>query len=211
MSHSVTNASVGDVATRAEHRRTTLLRLGDAAVDLFETAGPTVTIEAIAQHAGVSRRTVFRYVDSKEQLAFIHPMLWFDVFDAALETTIDSPIAHRLHIACRAIATHIDSNPEAPRRAFTVAAANPSLARGFMSVYQAWVERISAEVFAALPDGHDPDGPFRSRIIGAAVMGMVDAVTRQWVGSPPSVKFVALYEQGFALLAPLLDGLDSRD
>lgn len=204
------------MVTRREHRRATLLRLSDAAIDLFEEVGPSVTIESIATRAGVSRRTVFRYVDSKEELAFIHPLLWFDVFEQALDRAPPAPIAERLRTASRAIALHIDADPEPPRRAFAVAAANPALARGFMAVYQAWIERIAVEVLAARPDAPAADGPdscdrdandhFRSRIIGAAIMGMVDAVTRQWVFSPPSTRFADLYDQGFALLAPLLDG-----
>jgi AcrR family transcriptional regulator len=193
------------MASRAEHRQATLTRLSDAAIELFETSGPTVTIEAIAERAGVSRRTVFRYVDSKEELAFIHPVLWFDVFDAALEAAPASPIADRLRNASRAIAHHIDADPEPPRRAFTVVAAHPALAQGFMAVYQAWIERIAIEVISANPNGTELEDRFQSRIIGSAVMGMVDAVTRQWILSPPDIKFVDLYDQGFKLLAPLLD------
>ena len=42
-------------------------------------------MEAIADKAGVSRRTVFRYVDAKEDLAYIQPVLWLDVFEEGLE------------------------------------------------------------------------------------------------------------------------------
>ncbi len=57
------------MVTRAEHRRTTLLRLSDAAIERFAADGASATIDAIAKQAGMSRRTVFRYVDSKEELA----------------------------------------------------------------------------------------------------------------------------------------------
>ena len=72
-----------------------------------------------------------------------------------------------------------------------------------------WIERVSTEVLRAAADPADPDEQFRARIVGAATMGMVDAVTRQWVASPPGVTFLELYEQGWDLLAPLLDGIPS--
>jgi len=192
------------MVTRAEHRRTTLLRLSDAAISLFESEGPTVTIEAIAAEAGVARRTVFRYVDGKEELAFIHPLLWFDVFEAGLESAPADPLAERLRVASRAIAQHIDDDPEPPRRAFTVAATNPELSRGFTSVFQRWIDRIADEVLTAHDGEADPGSQFRARIVGAAVMGMVDAVTRTWISSPPGTRFVDLYDEGFAILAPLI-------
>lgn len=195
--------------TRAEHRRTTLLRLGDAAIELFEHRGIAVTIEEIAAKAGVSRRTVFRYVDGKEQLAFVHPMIWFDVFDKALSELASQEmlLSERLRLASRAIATHIDADPHPPRHAFLVAALNPDLIRGFNAIFQEWVDRIAAEVVAADPQ---PTAAtiFRSRIIGSSMMGMVDAVSREWLLSPPETTFTELYDGGFDFMAPLFSQID---
>lgn len=184
--------------TRAEHRRNTLLRLHDAALASFETDGPGVTIEAIAARAGVSRRTVFRYVERKEALAFVHPLLWFDVFEQGLIDAPDSPLRERLRVASRAIALHIDADPEPPRRAFLVTLAHPELAVGFHSVYQSWVDRVAAEVEASTSD------PFRARIVGAAMMGMVDAVTRSWIAGGPTASFTALYDEAWQMVAPVI-------
>ena len=180
----------------------TLLRLSDAAIELFESDGPAVTIEVIADRAGVSRRTVFRYVDQKEELAFIHPVLWFDVFDEAILDLGELPLDERLRLSSRAIARHIDADPQPPRRAFLVASRHPELVRGFSRISQRWIERIADEVMKCTPDG--AADRFRARIIGAAVMGMVDAVTREWINSPSPTSFTALYDEGFAMLKPLL-------
>jgi AcrR family transcriptional regulator len=195
------------VATRAEHRRNTLLRLGDAAIEQFDLQGPSATINDIARSAGVSRRTVFRYVEAKEELAFVHPMLWFDVFDAALVEAADERLVDRLRFASRAIAAHIDADPEPPRRAFTVAIANPELLRGFTIVFQRWIDRVAAEVLAdsSTPGGPTAEEQFRSRIIGSAVMGVVDAVTREWL-MVPGASFSELYERGLCYIDPLLHG-----
>ncbi|MEM9652028.1 MAG: helix-turn-helix domain-containing protein [Actinomycetota bacterium] len=195
------------MVTRAEHRRDTLLRLGTAAIDLFEQQGPQVTMAEIADRAGVSRRTVFRYVDGKEELAFVHPLLWFDVFDAALAEERERPLGERLQVASRAIAAHIDADPDPPRRAFLVAGAEPVLLKGFSAVYRKWVERIAAEVLADVPHAEQTEADrFRARIIGSAVMGVVDAVSREWVVSPAAT-FAELYDSGLTYIAPLLADL----
>lgn len=198
------------MATRAEHRRATLLQLGDAAIELFAVRGTSVTIDEIAATAGVSRRTIFRYVEAKEQLAFVHPMLWFDVFDAALAELADADLAlgEKLRVASRAIALHIDADPEPPRHAFMVAAAHPELVRGFNVVFQQWVERVANEVIAADPTP-SASTIFHSRVIGSAVMGMVDAVTREWLLSPAGTTFVEVYDRGFTFIAPLFGQLDA--
>ncbi|MEM9132114.1 MAG: TetR family transcriptional regulator [Actinomycetota bacterium] len=189
------------MVTRAEHRRTTLLALNDAAIDLFATDGPTVTVDEIAERARVSRRTVFRYVETKEELAFIHPILWFDVFDAALgRAEPGAPLVERLRYASQAIAAAVDADPEPPRRAFLVAASHPELHRGFAAVFGRWIDRISAEVIALDPADH-----FRARIVGSTVMGMVDAVTREWIVSPPTVTYGEVCDRGFAVVAPLFE------
>lgn len=192
------------MVSRAEHRRSILSTLSDAAIELFDKDGPSVTIDAIAKKAGVSRRTVFRYIDAKEDLAYIEPVLWFDVFEAGLEAAKDEPdLAERLRMASLDIAHYIDADPDRPRRAFMVAGLNPELSRGFTGIFQRWVDRIAAEVLAA-GDPDDPNHRFRSRIIGSAVMGTVDAVTREWLFSPPEVSFAELYEAGFDYVRPMI-------
>ncbi len=195
--------------TRAEHRRTTLLVLSEAAISLFEEQGASATVEAIAERAGVARRTVFRYIDVKEELAFIHPVIWFDVFDNALAEVADEQLVDKFRIASGAIAAYIDTDPAAPKRAFIVTMTNPELAKGFNSIYQRWIERVATEVLTDRTEGAEPTPTdrFHARIMGAAVMGMVDATVREWMFSPPDVTFSELYEDGFEILAPLFDQL----
>lgn len=190
------------MVTRAEHRRATLLRLSDAAIERFASDGASATIDAIAKQAGMSRRTVFRYVDSKEELAYLHPVLWFEVFDKTLgQLDAGTPIAERLRIASMAIADHIDADPEPPRRAFMVGALTPGLQRGFVAVFQSWIDRIAREV-----EPHTDD-PFRARIVGSAVMGMVDGVSREWLISPPERTYRSICAEGFEVIRPLLNDI----
>lgn len=191
--------------SRAENRRATLLRLSDAATSLFEQHGSAATVEAIAEAAGLSRRTITRYVSTKEELAFVHPLLWWDAFDAALSEAADAPPIERLHLASTALATSIDADPEPPRQAFRVAVMHPELLTGFNAVFRFWVERLTGVIDAMLsPDTTDTDRRFESRIVASALMGMVDAVTREWVFASEST-YVELSEHGFALIRPILE------
>ncbi len=192
------------MVTRAQHRRATLLQISDAAIDLFALDGSDVTFDAVAARAELSRRTLFRYVTRKEELAFIHPVLWLDVFNNALQELQHLALPDRLQIASRAIAHYIDDDPERPRRAFEAVSMRPELAPGFASISQRWIDRIADEVLQDIDESTSTDR-FRARIIGSAVMGMVDAVTREWVAATPTTKFVDLYDLGFKVLAPIID------
>jgi len=192
------------MASRAAHRRLTLLGLGEAAISLFESDGPSVTIEAIAESAGMSRRTITRYVNAKEELAFVHPLLWWDVFSAALTDNDElAPIA-RLQAGSVAIASHIDDDPEPPRRAFRVAATHPELLSGFNGVFRLWVDQLTS-VIEPMLDDRTPDAQrIESRVLASAIMGMVDAITREWVFDADTT-YTTLSTRGFALIHPILD------
>ncbi|MEN0067964.1 MAG: TetR/AcrR family transcriptional regulator [Myxococcota bacterium] len=175
-----------------------LLRLGAAAVECFERHGPGVTISTIADHAGVSRRTVSRYVSTKEELLYVHQRLWLTIWEGALDRSL--PLATRMLVSSRAVATSIDADPDPPRRTMRVARRYPSLLQGFHSVFQYWIDRVAAEVLV-----DHPDHPLESRVVGSAVMGAVDASLRAWLDSEEP--FSPLFERSYALIRPVLDQL----
>ncbi len=191
------------MVSRAEHRRITLEKLGAAAVALFEEQGATATIDAIAQRAGVSRRTVFRYIDTKEELAYVQPLLWFDVFDQATQANADQPLSLRLQLGAQAIASYIDADPEIARRAFAVSLQHPALMRGYASIFHRWITRIANEVLLDLNPADDLSARFRARILGSATMGVIDAVTLEWVTGNTQQTFSQLLQQAFVTLEPL--------
>lgn len=193
------------MVSRAEHRRTTLANLSLATTDAFEQLGPSATIDDIAERAGVSRRTVFRYVDTKEDLIYLQPSMWLDVFDDAIREWDEhndhgSARGRILHAAHR-ISEHIDADPAPVRRAMMVALDLPEFARGYALVSQRWVARLATEI---LGDSTEDDAIFRSRVLGAALMGVIDAALHEWVVDP-QVKLVDVIDRGLEYLAPILD------
>ncbi|MEO1060213.1 MAG: TetR family transcriptional regulator [Actinomycetota bacterium] len=191
------------MVSRAEHRRSTLLRLADAAVDLFEERHPEQpTAEEIAERAEVSRRTVFRYVDAKEDLAFVRPILWLDIFDAAVAEVADGTIRERIVHGANRISRDIDADPEPVRRALLLASRTPGMAGRYGAVNQRWVQRIAAEIAG---DDADAETRFRAHVLGAAVMGVIDAALAEWVDDPDR-RLVDIVDRGLEYLAPILDG-----
>ncbi len=190
------------MATRADHRRETLLRISAAATEAFESLGPGATFDDIAERAGLSRRTLFRYVDSKEALVFIHPLLWLDVFDEAVAEPRDASLRERLMHGARCISEAIDADPEPVRRAMKVALLDPTLMRGYAGVSHQWVNRIATEVRG---EATDADTIFRSGVLGAAVMGVIDAALAEWYATEPAPPLVDLVERGLDFLAPIFD------
>lgn len=188
------------MVTRAEHRRATLLALSDAATAVFEDKGDAATIDDIAERAGVARRTIYRWVDQRDDLIFIHPRLWIDAFDQAVDG-LERPVADRIRAGSKAVCGAIDRDPAPVRRAMQVALDVPQLMRGYATVSQMWVERMAVEV---LEDPANSDDVFRSRVVGAAIMGVIDAALNQWISEPDSTPLEPLVMAGLDYLDPIL-------
>ncbi|MDH3753152.1 MAG: TetR family transcriptional regulator [Acidimicrobiia bacterium] len=189
------------MVTRSQHRRNTLLDLSTAACDLFEEKGTAATLQEIAQRAGVARRTLFRYVDHKEDLAFLHPRIWLDVLTEAQAELTDGSVRDRLVHGARRISEHIDRDPEPVRRAMRVAQSIPALAKGNAVVQQLWIQRLTAEVRHGQTDADE----FRAHILAAAVMGVINAAIIEWYRGPDDLRLVDLVERGLDFIAPILE------
>ena len=191
------------MATRAEHRRATLLQISAATTEAYEEVGPKATFDDIAERAGLSRRTLFRYVETKEDLLFIHPMLWLDIFDAAVAERSGDDLRDRVLFAARSISEHIDADPEPVRRAMAVAMTDPAvLARGNAAANRRWIDRITAEIRG---DTTDPETVFKAGVLGSAIMGVIDAALGEWFGSNGDQQLVELVERGLDYLAPIIE------
>ncbi len=190
------------MVTRAEHRHRTLLALSDAATATFEELGPHASIEEVAERAGMARRTVYRWVQSRDDLVFIHPRLWLEHFDEAVGEVADQQMRERVLHGIRRVSEVIDDDPDRVTRAMTVALENPELMRGYAMVNQAWVDRIAAEVHQHPSNRHER---LRARVLGAAIMGAIDAALVEWLATEPRPLLVDLVDEGLEHLAPILD------
>src|SRR5262249_9035608 len=103
--------------------------IADAAVALFIEHGYVeTTMDAVAEAAGVSRRTAYRHFPNKEDLVFEQPRRWIDHFN---ETVANGPADETLRLRVRggllAVAELIQSTASSVLPAYSVYAATPAL------------------------------------------------------------------------------------
>jgi AcrR family transcriptional regulator len=183
--------------------------LTHAAVELIERRGyDEVTMADIAARAGVSRRTAFRYVATKDDLVAAYPLSWLPVWHDAIERHAQLPLPARLRAASHEIAAHIDADAEWTRRAFAVTASHPALVARSAAVSQRWIATIEAEILGRSTEP-TADEAVRARMLAAAFMGMIDAVCATWAraGTP----MASLIDLGLDLLDTALEGIRPVD
>jgi AcrR family transcriptional regulator len=104
-------------------------RLGKAAFELFLERGfEQVTVAEIAERAGLTERTFFRYFADKREVLFAGTEAFQGLFVSAVENAPDSAapidaVAAALHAAAAPFAAH----PAAVRRRQAIIAAHPEL------------------------------------------------------------------------------------
>ena len=181
------------------HRETKQL-LVETAFDLFVERGFTnVSMEEVAQAAGVSRSTLYRRFPTKEDLVLEVPTRWMVVFDHAVEALpLDASIADAIGRPVRAVAAHIDQHKEIVRAAYQILGQSPTLQQsGLVTI--AWLGRIAA-IFERLSTADTET----SLVLAGAYFGAIDAMMLHWATtgatSPVTEKTTLL----LARLGPIL-------
>jgi TetR/AcrR family transcriptional regulator, regulator of mycofactocin system len=126
-------------------RSTTPDHITDVAIDLFTARGfAEVSVDDVAQAAGISRRTLFRYYASKNAI------LWgeFDVHLAHLRHLLDTvgphvPLGEALRAALLAFNTFDDSETVQHRQRMRVILQTAELQAYSMTMYAGWREVIA--------------------------------------------------------------------
>ena len=129
-------------------RSTTWDHLSNVAIDLFATRGfDEVSVDDVAQAAGIARRTLFRYYPSKNAIP------WGD-FDAHLEHMRDLladldpgvPIGDALRTALLAFNTFDEAETARHRRRMRVILETAELQAYSMTMYAGWRAVVAAFV-----------------------------------------------------------------
>ncbi len=129
-------------------RSTTWAQLSNVAIDLFATRGfDEVSVDDVAQAAGIARRTLFRYYPSKNALP------WGD-FDAHLERMRDQlseldpgvPIRDALRTALLAFNTFDEAETARHRQRMRVILQTAALQAYSMTMYAGWRAVVAAFV-----------------------------------------------------------------
>lgn len=179
--------------------------LFDAAFELLRIHGlAAVTMERIAEHAGVSRSTAYRRYASKEDIILDIPRQFVAAWDDALrqdaepdEPATAATLAAKMTIGCLGVAGWIDANSDNVLLAFKALASSPTLQASDTSH---WVDRM-----IELIGGHIPDiEPAAAATIAGAYMGALDTMMQLWVESEGTTSVTASTHAVLDLLGPIL-------
>lgn len=166
---------------RAGRRRsTTRTDISDVAIDLFATRGfGDVSVDDVAQAAGIARRTLFRYYASKNAIP------WGD-FDAHLRQLgelldgidPDAPIGDALREALLSFNTFDESETARHRRRMRVILQTDELQAYSMTMYAGW-RGVIAE-FVARRAGAQP-GDLRPQTVAWMMLGVALSAYERWL------------------------------
>ena len=157
-------------------------RLSDLAVDLFAQHGfESVTIEQIADAAGISARSVHRYFAAKEDMVIgLFEANGAFVRDALLERPADESVLTSLYAAFAAL---IQRGPQRDRDklAMRLLATTPSVRARNVEKHLAWSDLLTPIVAARL-DGRDE--VLRARVLVQAVLSAFQLALMAWADDP---------------------------
>lgn len=171
------------------------------AVDLFVTRGyAETTMEDVAEAVGVSRRTLYRYFATKEDIVFDHPRRWLGWLEDVLATRGPEESSRELlRRGLVAVAAGIEQEPEPVLASFSILGAAPELAARHGASDAEWVQRYVQEL---APDVRGaPDAMFALLVLAMAVVAGQNAVMVQWASNYPDLR-------ASELMVSMLDQLD---
>jgi TetR/AcrR family transcriptional regulator, regulator of mycofactocin system len=187
-------------------RSTTPHHITDVAIELFTARGfADVSVDDVAQAAGISRRTLFRYYASK------NAVLWgeFDTHLAHLRDLLDKvdrgvPLGEALRAALLAFNTFDDSETVRHRRRMRVILQTAELQAYSMTMYAGWREVI-AEFVAQRTGTKTTD--LLPQTVAWTMLGVALSAYEHWLGDESAPLSVAL-GHAFDVVGAGLERLD---
>lgn len=135
---------------RAKRSAQTRSDIFEAALRLFHERGfDDTTMQDVADAAGVSRRTAYRFFPSKDDLVFEPPRQWVELYAEILESRQPGESARDLITrALLVVAEHIQEDRERVVSAFQVLLTSSSLASRHTVEDQRWID-LTVDVILA--------------------------------------------------------------
>ncbi|MEU0560747.1 TetR family transcriptional regulator [Dactylosporangium sp. NPDC006015] len=176
--------------------------LTDAALRLLAFQGfEETTIDQMAAAAGVSRRTFFRYFQSKEDVIIEH----LSDLGRQLTTTLSTrpaaePPAVALQHTLRTFTDTFWEHPEKSRRLAKIMVTTPPLLARYLERQVSWRAALSTELATRL--GTDPTTDPRPAVLVAVAFAAFDTALMRWVTADPSPDLNTLLTTCFTAAFP---------
>jgi AcrR family transcriptional regulator len=184
---------------RAQKKAEVREALVDAADRLFAERGfEATTVDDIAEAAGVSRRTFFRYFPAKEAIAFPNNDARLALFKNLLHQSLaSSPLLPAVRESIFEVGKELMASRELEVERQHVVEASPALIAAELGVYRRWEHAIAD---AAAPGSASQRRKRRARLFAGATMGIVRAVLGHWFRSEGKKDVVVLGREAFSAL-----------
>ena len=158
------------MVSRATKKVQTREALVNSALRLFASEGyEGVTVDAIAEASGVSRRTLFRYFPTKHGLVFHRQ----DEDLAAFREALDGAGMPAVRAALLEVGRRYAASARSRLEQYRIVQSSPLLMAREIELDRAWEEAIAA----ALTDRSERE----ARFTAGALIGLVRAVLREWL------------------------------
>ena len=190
---------------RDKHKNQTERALRDASLKLFATQGyDATTTEEIAEKAGVSARTFFRYFPTKESLLYIGEHDWIQAFTESLPNQPTS--FSDLEALC---ATIVELTPRVARRRqslilFNRAIASSRTLRGLDHDHERDNTILLAKAVAARRQRRTPDEA--CMLLGAITLLAYRRALDIWLNGPSDIELADVVKKEFKVLSELFPG-----
>ncbi len=167
--------------------------LAQTALELFAAKGyDDTTVEEVAAAAGVSRRTLFNYFRSKEDLALGGISEQGELIAARFaERPADEDPWASLRAAFRVL-EEIETTAERRLEVVTILFGNESLRPGHAEKQARWQDLLAPLIEPRLPDSGRR--AFEARAIAAAAITCLQAALEEWVRRGGRVDLFELYD-----------------
>jgi AcrR family transcriptional regulator len=195
------------MAARSEtllRRKQQLVRdaIWDAAIGLFAKHGfEEVTVDEVADAAGVSPRSFFRYFSSKSDLLAQAVFSYGQSIGEAIEACPKSwpPLEVMKHVT-QDIAEYVASNPRTRvimRIGESSVAAREALAGSLVTIE----DRVAAAFQSRLRKG--AANPLKTRLYAALTLSILQVVTKSWATETKETDIAEVTRQAFTILNQL--------
>lgn len=190
---------------RDKHKSQTRRALRDAALKLFASHGyDATTIEEIAERAGVSTRTFFRYFPTKEDVLYHGEHDWVQAFIDIYPTQPDSlSDLEAMRVTLESLASRLGKSRRSMLLYQQAVDSSPTL-RGHEQEHQLQDTEILAPAIAKRRGRSGPDDA--STLLAAVTLLVYRRALDLWLAGPPTGSLAKAITKQFKLLTDVIAG-----
>ncbi|WP_406365437.1 TetR family transcriptional regulator [Streptomyces sp. NBC_01546] len=190
----------GPGGLRERTRRAVQAEIVATAMRLFLERGfEATTMEQIAGEIGISRRSLFRYFGTKEDIVLGDHAESGRVLQAALEARpADESPWEALRAALKALVESLPYAPDDFLKITSMLHASPSLRGRQLEKRQQWIDLLVPDIARRLGPEADPMTEMRARALVACALACSDVAMETWVRSNGTVDMEQVFDEAVA-------------